>query len=215
MAEKLTVPVGKKGLIDVEDRIGEILFGLIMALTFTCTISIAESDEATVKEMLYGALGCNIAWGIVDGILYILMAKTGEGRGYTILNYVRKSKDKDKANEFIADSLPPVIANVLQPEEMEKIRQRILQLPESAVSRKRTFKNLKIAIGIFFLVVLSTLPVAAPFIFINDVQTALRVSNAIAIVLLFFCGWALAKYAGRNRFFVGIIMSVVGIALVL
>jgi len=211
----LIVPVEKKGWIDVEDRIGEILFGLIMALTFTCTISIAESDEATVKEMLYGALGCNIAWGIVDGVLYILMARTGEGRGYTILNFVRKSQDKSKAIEFISDSMPQVIANVLQPEEMEKIRQRILQLPESEVSRKRTFKNFKIAVGIFFLVVLSTLPVAAPFLFIDDVQTALRISNAIAILLLFFCGWGLAKYAGRNRFFVGTIMSVVGIVLVL
>ena len=211
----LIVPIDKKGWIDVEDRIAEILFGLIMALTFTCTISIAESDEATVKEMLIGALGCNTAWGLVDAVLFILLAKTSEGRGYTILNFVRRSQEKDKAIEFIADSMPPVIADVLQPAEMEMIRQRILQLPESTVKKKRTFKNFKIAVGIFFLVFLSTFPVAAPFIFIDDVQTALRISNAIAILLLFFCGWGLAKYAGRNRLFVGIIMSLLGIALVL
>jgi VIT1/CCC1 family predicted Fe2+/Mn2+ transporter len=213
--DNLTVPVEEKGWIDTEDRITEILFGLIMALTFTCTISIAESDEATVKEMLIGAFGCNTAWGLVDAVLYIMMARTTEKRGFTILDFVRRSNDKSKAHQFIGDAMPRVIANVLQPEEMEKIRQRILQLPEPKVSRKQIWKDYKIAVGIFFLVLLSTLPVAAPFMFIDDVQTALRISNAIAILMMFFCGWALGKYAGRNRFLMGITMSVLGIVLVL
>ena len=135
--DNLIMPVEEKGWINTEDRITEILFGLIMALTFTCTISIAESDEATVKEMLIGAFGCNTAWGLVDAVLYIMMARTTEKRGFTILDFVRRSKDKSKANQFIGDSLPPVIANVLKPEEMENIRQRILQLPEPKISRKQ------------------------------------------------------------------------------
>jgi VIT1/CCC1 family predicted Fe2+/Mn2+ transporter len=214
-ADNLIVPVEKKGWIDTEDRISEILFGLIMALTFTCTISIAQSDEATVKDMLIGAFGCNTAWGLVDAVLYIMMARTAEKRGITILNFVRKSKDKDKAHGFIADALPAVVANVLNPEEMESIRQRILQLPEPKISTKQKWRDYKIAVGIFFLVLLSTLPVAAPFIFIDDVQTALRISNVIAILMLFFCGWGLAKYAGRKRFLMGITMSILGIILVL
>ena len=213
--DNLTIPVEKKGWIDTEDRISEILFGLIMALTFTCTISIAESDKATVNEMLIGALGCNTAWGLVDAVLYVLMSKTVQERGFTILNFVRRSNNTSKAHQFIADALPPVIANVLQPDEVEKIRQRILQLPESTVTRKQRFRDYKIAIGIFFLVLLSTFPVAAPFIFIDDLQTALRISNVVAILMMFFCGWGLGKYAGRNRIFMGIIMSILGIVLVL
>jgi len=213
--DNLTIPVEKKGWIDTEDRISEILFGLIMALTFTCTISIAESDKATVNEMLIAALGCNIAWGLVDAVLYVLMTKTVQERGFTILNFVRRSNNTSKATQFIADALPPVIANVLQPDELEKIRQRILKLPESTVNRKQKFRDFKIAIGIFFLVLLSTFPVALPFILIDDVQTALRISNIVAILMMFFCGWGLGKYAGRNRFFMGIILSVLGIVLVL
>lgn len=213
--DNVLAPVERKGWIDTEDRISEILFGLIMALTFTCTISIAEADEATVNEMLYGALGCNIAWGLVDAVLFILMTKTSEGHSHTILNFVRRSNDKNKANQFIADALPPVIAGVLKPEELENIRQRVLQLPEELTVTKRwTFKNIKTAIGIFFLVVLSTLPVAAPFVFIDDVQLALRISNIVAILMMFLCGWGLAKYAGRNRFFTGAILSILGVALV-
>jgi len=213
--DNLTIPVEKKGWIDTEDRISEILFGLIMALTFTCTISIAQADRASVKDMLIGALGCNIAWGLVDAVLYVLMTKTVQERGFTILNFVRRSKNTSKATQFIADALPPVIANVLQPDEMEKIRQRILQLPESTITWKQKFRDYKIAIGIFFLVLLSTFPVALPFIFIDDVQTALRISNIVAILMMFFCGWGLGKYAGRNRYLMGVIMSVLGIVLVL
>ena len=213
--DNLTVPIEKKGWIDTEDRISEILFGLIMALTFTCTISIAQSDRASVRDMLIGALGCNIAWGLVDAVLYILMTKTVQERGFTILNFVRRSKDTGKSIRFIVDALPPVVANVLQPDEMEKIRQRILQLPESKVTRKQKFRDYKIAVGIFFLVLLSTFPVAFPFIFIDDVQTALRISNVVAILMMFFCGWGLGKYAGRNRYLMGVIMSILGIVLVL
>lgn len=209
------MPVEEKGWIDSEDRISEILFGLIMALTFTCTISITQSDKASVNDMLIAALGCNAAWGFVAAVLYILMARTAEKRGFTILDFVRKSKDKNKTQQFIFDALPPVIANVLKPEEMENIRERILQLPEPTITKKQKWKDYKIAVGIFFLVLLSILPVAAPFIFIDDLQTALRISNIIAILMMFFCGWGLGKYAGRNRFLMGVIMSILGIVLVL
>jgi hypothetical protein len=92
-----------------------------MALTFTCTISIAQADRASVRDMLIGALGCNIAWGLCRRcVVYILMTKTVQERGFTILNFVRRSKDTGKSIRFIADALPPVVANVLQPDEMEK-----------------------------------------------------------------------------------------------
>src|SRR5215813_15667698 len=82
--------IGKR-LLNPVDRISEILFGLIMALTFTCTISVAEADRTEVRDMLIGAIGCNIAWGLVDAIMFILMGLTEKGRGKIILNFVRKT----------------------------------------------------------------------------------------------------------------------------
>ena len=45
------------------DRLSEILFGLIMVLTFTGSLSVAEVGREDVRLMLIGALGCNLAWG--------------------------------------------------------------------------------------------------------------------------------------------------------
>lgn len=59
-------------VLDPIERSSEIMFGLIMALTFTCTISVATSTRADVTTMLAGALGCNIAWGFVDAAMYLL-----------------------------------------------------------------------------------------------------------------------------------------------
>ena len=40
---------------------------------------------------------------------------------------------------------------------------------------------------------LSTFPVVIPFIFMSNVGPALRVSNAIAIVMLFLTGYAFGR----------------------
>jgi hypothetical protein len=44
------------------DRVSEVLFGLIMVLTFTGSLSVAEAGRDDVRTMLIGALGCNLAW---------------------------------------------------------------------------------------------------------------------------------------------------------
>jgi len=208
-------PVREKGWINTEDRISEILYGLITALTFTCSFSVTKSDETSVNDMLFGALSCNTAWGLIDAVMYLLMTKTDAERGYTIMDFVRRTKNTSEASQFITDALPPVIAGVLQPDEVEKIRQRISQLPEPAATTGQKLKDYRTAGGIFLLVFLSTFPVAVPFIFNGDLNKALRISNITAILMMFFCGWALGKYAGRNQFLTGIMMSLFGAVLVL
>ena len=74
--------------------------------------------------------------------------------------------------------------------------------------------EMKMAIAIFLLVFLSTIPVALPFAFINDVKSGLRVSNLVAIVLMFISGWLLAKYGGYNKWLMGFTMTLLGVILV-
>lgn len=55
-----------------DGAISETLFGLIMVLTFICTLGAATAGDIKVQTILIGALGCNLAWGIVDRGLYLL-----------------------------------------------------------------------------------------------------------------------------------------------
>lgn len=66
--------------LDPGERLGEIVFGLIMVLTFTSTARATLGEEQTARELLVAALGCNIAWGIIDGGMFIMSAMLDRGR---------------------------------------------------------------------------------------------------------------------------------------
>jgi len=48
-------------VLDPIDRVSEIIFGLIMALTFTGALSTATAGREEVRTMMMTALGCNLA----------------------------------------------------------------------------------------------------------------------------------------------------------
>jgi hypothetical protein len=61
--------------LDPGERLGEILFGLIMVLTFTSTARATLGEEGGgPRELLIATLGCNLAWGIIDGGMYVMSA---------------------------------------------------------------------------------------------------------------------------------------------
>jgi VIT1/CCC1 family predicted Fe2+/Mn2+ transporter len=203
-----------KRVLEPSERISEVLFGLIMVLTFTGSLSVAEADRAEVRTMLIGALGCNLAWGIIDGFLYLMGCLAEKGRDLMTYRAVRKATNPQKAQRLIADALPPVVASILQPAEIESMYQRLKQLPEPPERVWLRQDDWLGAVGVFLLVFISTFPVAIPFILMHDAAPALRVSNAIAIGMLSGLGYAFGRCAERNPWVMGIAMVILGAALV-
>ena len=80
-----------KRVLEPNERIAEVLFGLIMVLTCTGSLSVAQANRAQVRTMLIGALGCNLAWGIIDGLLYLMGCLSEQGRGIRALRALRKA----------------------------------------------------------------------------------------------------------------------------
>jgi hypothetical protein len=200
-------------ILEPIDRISEILFGLIMALTFTLTLGIITADRIQVRTMLLAALGCNLAWGIIDASVFLMARFNQRGRNAVQLRAVRTAADIADAHRIIADALPPALASVLPPDQLELMRQRLLQLPEPGRPRLTKRDGLG-AMGICLLSFLSTFPIVIPFILIGDARLALRLSNAVAIGMLFVCGYALGRCAGFRPWATGLLMVAVGLALV-
>jgi len=199
--------------LDPINRVSEILFGLIMVLTFTRSLSVAESGSAEVREMLLGALGCNLIWGIIDGLFYLMGALAERGRGIQVFNAVREA-DPKSALQLIADALPAPVASILKPAELESMRERLKALSAPPALPRTTKDDWLGALGVCLLVFLSTFPVVIPFLFLQDITIALGASNAIAIVMLFFTGYIFGKITGYRPVWVGICMVIVGLALV-
>src|SRR4051794_30618200 len=125
-------------ILDPMDRITEVLFGLIMALTFTCTLGVATAGHIEVRTMLIGALGCNLAWGIIDGGVHLLAGLNERGRAMVNWRAVRHAADVAAAQRIVANALPPMVASVLEPAQLELIRQRLHRLSEPARPRLTT-----------------------------------------------------------------------------
>ena len=128
-----------------------------------------------IRHISLAALGCNLAWGVIDAVFYLMATLT--------------------------------------PLEFGLIRQRLNGLPDEHL-RPRLAKHWLAAFGLFLLVFLSTLPVVIPLLLIHDPKLALRVSNGIAMLLLFFTGYALGQYSGRRRGLTGVVMVLIGVSLV-
>lgn len=203
-----------KRVLDPHERISEVLFGLIMVLTFTGSISVAETNRESVRGILIAALGCNTAWGIIDAVLYLLGCLAEKGRNATTLRAVQTCGNLPKAHQFICSALPPLISSVLQHAELETIRQRLSQLPQPEGAARLSRRDWLGALGVFLLVFFATLPVALPFMIIRHHLWAMRVSNAVAIIMLFIAGAAYGKYIGRSPWIIGVVMVALGAVLV-
>src|SRR5688572_2201862 len=118
-----------RGVLEPYERISEVLFGLIMVLTFTGSLSVVEAGRAEVRTMLFGALGCNLAWGIIDAILYLMACLSDRGRDIRALRALQTARAPEMAHRVIAGVLPSMVAATLAPAGYESIRQKLVQLP--------------------------------------------------------------------------------------
>ena len=152
--------------LDPGERLGEIIFGLIMVLTFTSTAraTLGES-ETSARDLLIATIGCNIAWGIIDGGMYLMSAM------------LDRARDAGRPNGVHLD-------------------------------------DIKGALACCWLVIASTFPVAIPFMIFDDAYFALRLSNALLIVMLFVVGVQWGTHAKVNRWQAGVVFTIVGLVLV-
>ena len=201
-------------VLDPAERTAEVLFGLIMVLTFTGSLSVAHAGQDDVRAMLVGAIGCNIAWGIIDAVLYLMACLGEQSHNLSVYRAVRGTGNPARGRLLIAAALPPVVASVLDQAGLEQLRQRLLTLPVPPERARLTSEDWRGALGVFLLVFLSTLPVVVPFLFLPDATSALRMSNAIAVAMLWGVGVTYGRHSGQSPWLVGVCMVLLGCGLV-
>lgn len=204
----------KKRLLEPSDRVAEVLFGLIMVLTFTGSLSAAEADRSEVRTMLIGALGCNFAWGVIDAFFYLLGCLGERGEGIRALRAAQDASNPENAHRVIADALPRVLVATLDDSDVESMRKKLLTAPPPPSHPRLQWYEWRAAIGVFLWVFITTFPVAVPFLLMADVARAMRVSNAIAVTMLFLAGYAFGRIAGFRPWATGLSMIAVGTMLV-
>lgn len=207
-----------KKYLDPSDRLEEVLCGLIMVLDFTLIGGMtAGAGKQGVRHLLIGALGCNIAWGIIDGALYVMGNLTARRQRLRFLSEVRNAPDEKAAFSAISGQLDPLLEPATSAEERTGICRTMLpvlsriELPEAGIIKDDVY-----GMGaIFWIDLASVIPAVIPFlIFPSEPRFALRVSNALLIASLFVAGFMWGKFTRFNRYLAGCCAMLIGLALV-
>ncbi|MSR62925.1 MAG: VIT family protein [Planctomycetes bacterium] len=201
-------------VLDPVERLAEVLFGLIMVLSFTGSLSAASAERGEVRTVLLAAIGCNLAWGIVDGVMYLLTILIQRGRTLALAHAVRAARSEAEAHALLGGALPDALAPLLGPGDLEGLRRKIVALPELPARPRLRRQEWLAALGVCLLVFCSTFPVVLPFVFFSPLSLAMRVSNGVAIALLYAAGHLLGRHAGFSGVKMGLAMVAIGVALV-
>ncbi|MFZ4285854.1 hypothetical protein [Variovorax sp. HJSM1_2] len=211
----MTTPeISREPVLSPIDRISELLFGLLMALSFVGAISVADSGRAEIQEMFIAALGCNLAWGLVDAVMYLVRTIVDRGRTLSLVHSVRAAATPKMGCELLERSLSRGATGLIHEAELEAIRKRVVERQDVPARPKLMWGDLRAAGGIFLLVVIATFPVVLPFALMQDVATAKSLSRLIALIMLFLGGMAFGRYAGYGGWKAGLIMTALGTLLV-
>jgi hypothetical protein len=199
--------------LDPDEILGEILFGLIMVLTFTLGASVAGGYE---RGLILAAVGCNVAWGVIDGALVVLSGRYVRRRHGQLVRAIRAARDEPSALAVIRDEFESGVEVQSRPEDREPVYRSIHALFSKAhpLPMHLTRSDWMTGIAVFVLVAASAPPAALPFLFIDDPELALRASNALLVALLFVVGYRWGRHIERTPWLTALVLTSLGVALV-
>jgi hypothetical protein len=199
-------------VLDPVERASEAIFGVLMAVSIMGALNVTTEGSPDARATLLMALGCNVAWGFTDAVMYLVSAAIVNNRNIGLLRRLRESTDLREARRIVADALPHRVAASARVETIEALRQDLatMPLPRGALSG-RDFLG---ALGVFLIVLLATFPVVVPFLFFQDARVAVRVSNGLALAVLYGYGYLLGRHTGGTTWKFGLGIAALGAGLV-
>jgi len=187
----------------------EIVFGILMTASVTAATQIGTGGQATVRELLLAAFGCNLAWGLIDAAMFLLQRQFGRFRAHRTMRELQAIHDEAQFRERVREELPPAIGPALTAETYAGIR----RLADAYASARAPFwsrAELEAAGLIWLLVTASTLPLVVPFLVLQDAVLALRLSKVVMVTMLFVLGWWIGRWSGASARGSGFVLALAG-----
>jgi len=195
-------------LLDPSEISSEVLFATIMALSVTASLVIGNQQVDT-HALLVAAFGCNIAWGMVDAVMFLVNAKLAMLRKVRVRKALLATANMEEFKNVLLPEIPGGLLDHLGGHAAVKYREFVLadgELPPPVLARS----DWQAAGTIWLLDALATAPLLLPFLFIQSATTALRTMHVIAIVMMFGLGISLGKWVGARPLRMGFLFSGLG-----
>ena len=208
-------------LLDPLDRLVEGIYSVLIVLTFTLAVRVVDANasiavtSALAKELFWACFGCAIAWGLIDGVMYILSSIAERGQNLRVARSIRNSANETEGIAAFAEQLG-ALTLLTTPAEQQSLysdlfhRLQDAPLPDRAGFKREDFAG---ALGTFLVAVGAALPVVLPLIILGqNPWLAVRISNLVACAMLFVMGYSWAKYAGGKPLLSGLFLALIGLA---
>lgn len=214
-----------ESLIDPIDWLSETTFSILIFLIFTLAFWLFGLSSAPkqyispdeVYELLVGALGAVVAWGMIDGITYALFSVFERGERHRLLDDVQAARTNQEALEIIAEDMDYLLEPIVGEEERKALYGNILTHLQKSKPRNIGLKreDLIVALGHVLVAILAVIPSTIPFLVLrHDFALALRVSIIVSFVMLFIAGFRWGRYTGTSPWITGLLLTSVAVALV-
>lgn len=214
------------GLLDPIDRLSETIYSILILLTFTLAFRVfklatepppLQTTDEYVLELLFAALGAIFAWGVIDGIMYVLTSLFDRLERRRLAWHIQAAATYSEAVEAIADELDFILEPITGNAQRQALYQDVLEHLREAEPREVGLKweDFTGALACVFVALYSVLPSLVPFVLFRDnYLLAIRLSNVISFIVLFVAGYQWGKYTGANPWKTGLILLGVGALIV-
>jgi len=200
------------------EALGEALFGLIMALTFAVGARLVAIQGAfATRALIFTAIGCNVAWGVIDATLFSFGGLFQRSRRARFFRALKNAGTQEAALAAVQEEFG------LEDEPLTVIREDRARLHASilALSRHSTPARVHVrrqdlvgALLVFGLVSFTGLPGVVPLLLLDDSWLALRLTDAVLISLLFLVGYWWGRHTDVRPWLVGLTVVLLGVSMV-
>src|SRR5262245_25905042 len=202
------------------ERLGEILFGLIVTLGGTLATSVVFRDAGaheTSRTLLVATLGFIAAWAAIDAVLFLLTTVFDRSRLARLGRALANDPDEYSAIAAVANELDETLVPITSDEQrIELYREIVSNVRTQPIDRAVLHRvDVRAAFIVFASVFIACLPAALPYLLIEDSWWALRASNALLIAALFWVGYRWASYTTLEPKLAGSLLTMFGLVLVL
>lgn len=212
-------------LLDPVDRLVEGIYSVLIVLTFTLAARAIYNYEGRVEidtwrmalQLFAAAAGCAVAWGLIDGAMYVLTCAFERGKDRRLYRVVRSAASDEEGIAALADELDDELSPLTDEAERRRIygallnRLRLAPPPPTGVEKG----DLAGGLGTFLVAVSAAIPVLLPLLLPISAELRVRTSNIVAFAMLFSMGYRWAQYAGGKPLRTGLLLALLGAVMVL
>ncbi len=211
-------------LLNPIDLLSETIYSILILLTFTLAFGIIRGDSGQpvadeyVNELFIAALGATIAWGVIDGIMYVLLSMFERSQRHRFLRHIQATQTNQEGVAIIADEFDYILDPIIEDNQRHLLYQDLLghlrtSQPQPVGLRREDFIG---ALASVLVAMIAVFPSLVPLMLLrSNYVLAIRVSNIVSFIVLFLAGYQWGKYTGSNPRKTGLLLVATAVIMVL